>query len=155
MPHVRKSIVAVALTLLAVAPLSAQGSPRSQIDAVNARFMATFNRGDAAGVGQYYATDAVLMPPNAAAVHGRKAISSAWADFGKMGGTSLKLHTTELDAHGDVATEVGTYSLDIKPAKGAVTHDHGKFIVIWKRDPKAGWQLYRDIWNTDVPAATH
>jgi ketosteroid isomerase-like protein len=51
--------------------------------------------------------------------------------------------------------EMGTYSLDIKPPKGAVMHDHGKFIVIWKRDPKAGWQLSRDIWNTDVPAPTH
>jgi ketosteroid isomerase-like protein len=51
--------------------------------------------------------------------------------------------------------EMGTYSLDIKPPKGAVMHDHGKFIVIWKRDPQAGWQLYRDIWNTDVPAPTH
>ena len=155
MPPVRKSIVAVALTLLAAAPLSAQNTPRSQIDAVNSRFMATFNRGDAAGVGQFYATDAVLMPPNAAAVHGRKGISGAWADFGKMGGTNLKLHTTELVAHCDMAHEMGTYSLDIKPAKVAVMHDHGKFIVIWKRDPKAGWQLYRDIWNTDVPAATH
>ena len=153
MPHVRKWIVAVALALLAAAPLTAQGTPRSRIDAVNARFMATFNGGDAAGVGQYYTTDAVLMPPNAEAVHGRKAISSAWADFGKMGGTNLKLHTTELDAHGDMATEMGTYSLDIKPAKGAVAHDHGKFIVIWKRDPKAGWQLHRDIWNSDMPAA--
>ena len=155
MPHVRKSIVVLALAVLAAAPLAAQATPRSRIDAVNARFMATFNRGDAAGVGQFYSTDAVLMPPNAAAVHGRAGISSAWAEFGKMGGTNLKLHTTELVAHGDMAEEMGTYSLDIKPAKGAVAHDHGKFIVIWKRDPKAGWQLHRDIWNSDVPLATH
>lgn len=155
MPHVRKSIVVLAIAVLAAAPLAAQGTPRSRIDAVNARFMATFNSGDAAGVGQYYSTDAVLLPPNSAAVHGRAGISSAWAEFGKMGGTNLKLHTTELTAHGDMADEMGTYSLDIKPAKGAVMHDHGKFIVIWKRDPKAGWQLYRDIWNSDVPLATH
>jgi ketosteroid isomerase-like protein len=155
MPHVRKPIVVLALAVLAAVPLAAQGTPRSQIDAVNARFMATFNRGDGAGVGQFYSTDAVLMPPNSAAVHGRAGISKAWADFGKMGGTNLKLHTTELRAHGDMADEMGTYSLDIKPAKGATMHDHGKFIVIWKHDPKAGWQLYRDIWNTDVPAATH
>ena len=155
MPHVRKSIVVFACSVLAAAPLAAQGTPRSQIDAVNARFMATFNRGDAAGVGQFYSPDAVLMPPNSAAVHGRAGISSAWADFGKMGGTNLKLHTTELVAHGDMAHEMGTYSLDIKPSKGAVMHDHGKFIVIWKHDPRAGWQLYRDIWNTDVPAPTH
>ena len=155
MSHVRKSIVAVALALLPAAPLAAQNAPRAQIDAVNSHFMATFNRGDGAGVAQYYSTDAVLMPPNAAAVHGRSAIGDLWGGFGKAGGTNLKLHTTELVAHGDMAHEMGTYSLDVKPAKGAVMHDHGKFIVIWKRDPKAGWQLYRDIWNSDVPAATH
>jgi ketosteroid isomerase-like protein len=155
MPHVRKSIVVLALSILAAAPLVAQSTPRAQVDAVNSRFMATFNRGDAAGVGQFYSTDGVLMPPNGNAVKGRSAIASAWGGMGKMGGTNLKLHTTELVARGDMAHEMGTYSIDIKPAKGAVMHDHGKFIVIWKRDPNAGWQLYRDIWNSDVPAATH
>jgi ketosteroid isomerase-like protein len=155
MPHVRKSIVVLALSVLAAAPLAAQSTARAQVDAVNSRFMATFNRGDAAGVGQFYSTDGVLMPPNGAAVKGRSAIAKAWGEMGKMGGTNLKLHTTELVAHGDMAHEMGTYSIDIKPAKGAVMHDHGKFIVIWKRDPNAGWQLYRDIWNSDVPAATH
>ena len=155
MPHVRKSIVVVALALFPAVPLAAQNSPRAQIDAVNSHFMATFNKGDAPGVGQFYSTDAVLMPPNGEAVRGRSGIAKAWGEFGKMGGTNLKLHTTELVSHGDMAHEMGTYSLDVKPAKGAVVHDHGKFIVIWKRDPKAGWQLYRDIWNSDVPAATH
>jgi len=155
MPHVRKSVAVCALVLFAAASLAAQGSPRADINSVNARFMATFNRGDAAGVGQFYSTDAVLMPPNSAAVHGRANIGNAWAAFGKAGGTNLKLSTTELVAHGDMAHEMGTYSLDIKPPKAAAVHDHGKFIVIWKRDPKAGWQLYRDIWNTDVPAPTH
>jgi ketosteroid isomerase-like protein len=152
MPHVRKSVVVLALTAFAAAPLLAQNSPRPQIDAANAHFMATFNGGNAAGAGQFYSADAVLMPPNSTAVHGRADIAKAWAEFGKMGGTNLKLHTTELVAHGDMAHEMGTYSLDIKPAKGAVMHDHGKYIVIWKRDPKSGWQLYRDIWNSDVPA---
>jgi len=155
MPHVRKSIVVLALSVLVAAPLAAQGTPRAQIDAVNSRFMATFNRGDASGVGQFYSADAVLMPPNGDAVKGRSAIANAWGGMGKAGGTNLKLHTTELVAHGDMAHEMGTYSIDIKPPKGAVMHDHGKFIVIWKRDSKAGWQLYRDIWNSDVPVAAH
>jgi ketosteroid isomerase-like protein len=151
MSHVRTSVVVLALTVLAAAPLAAQNTPRAQIDAVNARFMATFNRGDAVGAGQFYSTDAVLLPPNSAAVHGRSGIAGAWAAFGKMGGTNLKLSTIELVAHGDMAHEMGNYSLDVKPPKGALVHDHGKYIVIWKRDPKAGWQLYRDIWNSDVP----
>jgi ketosteroid isomerase-like protein len=151
MSRVRKSIVVLVLTLLSAAPLTAQNTPRAQIDTVISHFVSTFNRGTGAGVSRFYASDAVLMPPNAAAVHGRPGIADAWGGMSKMGGTNLKLHTTELVAHGDMAHEMGTYSIDVKPKAGATAHDHGKYIVIWKRDPKAGWQLYRDIWNSDVP----
>ena len=150
----RSALLALcSLGLFGVAPLAAQGSAAAQIGAVNARFMATFNRGDGAGVAQVYATDAMLMPPNGPAVTGRAGISGSWAGATKNGVRNLKLVTTELQTYGDMADEVGTWSLDIKPQSGAMMHDHGKFIVIWKRDPKAGWQLYRDIWNSDVTTA--
>lgn len=136
----------------AAPPLAAQSSA-AQIAAVNARFLATVNRGDGAGVGQLYATDAVVMPPNSKAISGRAGIADFWSGGVKNGVRNVKFSSTELHANGDIAHEVGAYSVDIKPQNGAMMHDHGKYIVIWKRDPKAGWQLYRDIWNSDLPAA--
>ena len=26
----------------------------------------------------------------------------------------------------------------------------GKFVEVWRRTPE-GWQMYRDIWNSDAP----
>jgi ketosteroid isomerase-like protein len=32
------------------------------------------------------------------------------------------------------------------------TADTGQYIVIWK-ETGAGWKVYREIWNSDVPSA--
>ncbi len=45
--------------------------------------------------------------------------------------------------------EQGRYEL--ADADGNVA-DHGKYIVIWKRDGD-DWKLHRDIWNTSTPPA--
>ena len=144
--------VALALTCIATSAAAAQ-TPRAQIEASNAKFTAAVNAKDAAAVGALYANDGMLLPPNAVAIKGREAIAGFWGGMAKNGVHVNKLTTIEASAHGNMAHEVGEYSLDITPATGAVMHDHGKYIVIWKKDGKHGWQLYRDIWNSDVPAA--
>lgn len=69
-----------------------------------------------------------------------------------MGIRNVKLTTLEVELLGRTAAEVGQYEIDVKPASGTAMHDHGKYIVLWKRDAKGEWQLYRDIFNTDVAA---
>ena len=147
-----KPLALLALSLAGVMPLAAQMSARAGIDAANARMMSTFNRGDGFGLGNLYSPDAVLMPPHAPASYGRAAIANYWDGGVKAGVRNLRLNTTEVHPLGDMAHEMGTYSMDIKPPNGAMMHDHGKYAVLWKRDPKAGWQLHRDIWNSDVAA---
>lgn len=144
--------VLFSLTLLVSTTAAAQ-APRQQIEAQNAKFLAAANAKDGAAVGALYATDAMVLAPNAPAIKGREAIAAFWGGMVKNGLKVDKLATTEVVAHGGMAHEMGEYSLQVTPAKGAVIHDHGKYIVIWKRDGKQGWQLYRDIWNSDVPAA--
>ena len=134
------------------AATSAAGSNvRSAIEAVNARYMAMFNAGDASGFAKVYDDDATLMPPNAAALQGQAAIADWWQGGWKVGVRNVKLATTELFPHGNEATEVGTYSLDLQAPDGTVSHDHGKFMVLWKRNAKGEWKWHRDIYNSDVP----
>lgn len=144
--------VLLGLTLLATGTVSAQ-APRQQIEAQNAKFLAAVSAKDAAAVGALYATDAMVLAPNAPAIKGRDAIAAFWGGMAKNGLKVDKLATTEVVARGGMAHEMGEYALQVTPATGAVMRDHGKYIVIWKRDGKHGWQLYRDIWNSDVPAA--
>jgi hypothetical protein len=50
--------------------------------------------------------------------------------------------------HGDSAYEVGKYTLG---GEGGQVMNQGKYIVIWKKQG-GEWKLYRDIWNTSMPA---
>jgi ketosteroid isomerase-like protein len=144
--------VVLTLTLLATSSAAAQ-TPRQQIEAQEAKFTAAVNAKDGTAAGAFYATDAMLLVPNAATIKGREGIGAFWGGMAKDGLKIDKLTTTEVVKHGDMADEVGEYSLQVTPVTGPVMHDHGKYIVIWKHDRKHGWQLYRDIWNSSVPAA--
>ena len=74
----RTVLVIVALVALAGGPAWA-GSAREAIDAANQKFEAVFNKGDAAGVAQLYAEEAVLLPPGELRVDGmRPAIEAHW-----------------------------------------------------------------------------
>jgi ketosteroid isomerase-like protein len=61
---------------------------------------------------------------------------------------AIDLTAAEVEAHGLVASEVGTFVVKVKD--GTVV-DRGKYVVVWK---KVGgqWLLHRDIWNTSQPA---
>jgi ketosteroid isomerase-like protein len=150
------------LSLLALLlPFAAAGAQSTgttaALAAANARYLVAANKGDITAFVNVYSSDATLLPPNAPAVHGRAAIAEYWQGGWKMGVRNLKLTTVEVFPHGNQATEVGTYQLDIQRADGATAaSDHGKYIVLWKRDAKGEWKWFRDIWNSDVappPAA--
>ena len=139
-----------------------EGSPasgmRKMIDEANARAIAAFNSGDIASFAKIYTEDAWLLPPNASALKGRQAITEHWQGGWKMGVRNIKLATLDLRSRGDMAYEVGTYQLDVEPQSGAspgaaTMHDHGKYIVIWKRSAGGEWQWYRDCYNSDVAVA--
>jgi ketosteroid isomerase-like protein len=111
--------------------------------------MAAFGDGDAAGVAALYTTEGQLAPPNSEVVTGTEGIGGFWQAVMDMGLKIGKLETTELEEYGDTAVEQGRYEL--ADAEGNVA-DHGKYLVIWKRDG-GDWKLHRDIWNTSMPPA--
>jgi ketosteroid isomerase-like protein len=129
------------------------GDARSAIEAANAGFTESFNKGDVAAAASIYDADATLLPPNLAAISGQPAIADYWQGGWKAGVRNVKLTTSEVSTHGNEASEVGTYQMEVQSPDGAVVaHDHGKYIVLWKRDAKGQWKWHRDIWNSDVPA---
>ena len=46
--------------------------------------------------------------------------------------------------------ETGTYEMYGDNNK---TLDKGKYVVVWKQE-NGQWKIYRDIWNTSMPAGT-
>ena len=152
-------ILIVPFALVAQAPThrakSASGNVRAQIEAVNKRFVDLFNKGDAEGFAKVYATDAMILPPNAEPIRGRDAITKFWRGGYDAGLRNVVLTTTEVSAMGNTAYEVGTAQLEMRKPDGSLAgKDTGKYIVVWKRDAGGNWQWYRDIWNSNLPSST-
>ena len=137
----RRIILGVALVVGLIAPAAAQ---KAEIDAVNAKWIEFFNKGDFAGIASLYTTDATAFPPGAAMVKGAAAIGTMWKSTAEQVGDP-KLTTMDVKSLGPTAArEIGTYSLKTKgPTPQEAT---GKYLVIWE---KVGddWKLATDIWN--------
>jgi uncharacterized protein (TIGR02246 family) len=120
---------------------------RPHIESANAQFVSAFQRRDATGIANLYTAGAQLLPAHSDFVHGTAAIRTFWQSVIDMGLKGASLETTELEAHGDTAIEVGRYRL---LAAGDAVADQGKYIVVWKHD-NGKWKLHRDIWTTSQP----
>lgn len=153
----RAARLGLVFTCLASGALHAQtratAAARRAIDSINAQVVRAYNAGDLATFIKVYTSDATVLPANREAIHGQAAIAEWWQGGWKMGVRNVKLTTDELEVHGNSASEVGRYELDVQPTSGAAAHDRGKYIVLWKRNAKGQWQWHRDIFNSDLPAA--
>lgn len=117
------------------------------INAANSRFVATFNRGDAAGLAALYTEDGQLLPPNAGLLTGRTAVEGFWQAAMDMGIKKAAIETGEVEDLGGTAIEVSRFKLY---GEGDQELDQGKFIVVWKQ-VDGEWKLHRDIFNSSNP----
>jgi ketosteroid isomerase-like protein len=116
-----------------------------------------FMRAAIAGDGQalvdaFYASDAVLLPPNQPAAEGRENIRRVLQGLMDSGVSSIKLETTVTGTAGDLAYGRGRYTLSMQPPGGAPVTDVGKYVVVYRRQG-ARWRAVADIFNSDQPAA--
>jgi uncharacterized protein (TIGR02246 family) len=125
---------------------AAFGQDKATIDKLNESFMAAFQKGDTAAIGQMYAEDAYLLPSGGEMVRGRAAIQAFWTKAAEGIG-DFKLTTVDVKPLGnDAAREIGTFTLKTKgqpPQEVA-----GKYVVVWQK-VGGDWRLATDIWNTD------
>lgn len=137
----RRNALAFVLLIALATPAFAQ---KARIEAVNAKWMELFNKGDFEGIAQLYTADAVAFPPGSAIVRGRAAIGAMWKGMAAQVGNP-KVTTLEVARLGPAtAREIGTFSLTTKgPSPKEVS---GKYLVVWKR-VRGQWQLAADIWN--------
>jgi uncharacterized protein (TIGR02246 family) len=98
-----------------------------------------------------YTENATFMPPNGGVVEGRAAIRAWFEHFPPM--TEFSLTPVEVDGRGDLAYERGTYALTIAASSGKpAVADHGKYLVIKRRQTDGKWLTSEDIFNSGVPA---
>ena len=122
---------------------------RDMIAAADEKFMNAFNKGDAASIAALYTENGQLLPPNSDIITDKQAIQAFWQGAMDIGIKSAQLKIVEVESQGEVAIEVGHFVL--QGGEGQVL-DQGKYIVIWKQEDGA-WKLWRDIWNSSMPAS--
>ncbi|MFQ5744454.1 MAG: YybH family protein [Acidobacteriota bacterium] len=148
--HTRWTIVGwVLLVALTAFPASAADDVRSAIEAANKKWEAAASRSDGAGVAALYTAHGELLPAQSDFVRGTQAIGRFWQAVFDSGIKGASLSTVEVEGCGHTAYETGTYEL--RDADGKAL-DHGKYVVVWKREGDA-WKLHRDIWTTSIVPA--
>jgi ketosteroid isomerase-like protein len=118
------------------------------IAATDEKFTAAFNRGDAAGVAKLYTEQGQVLLSNFDVITGRLGIQMIWQGTMLMGNKGMVLEIIEVEEHGEIAYEVGKYTL---LTKGGKVTDMGKYIAIWKQE-EGEWKLHRDMINSNKPA---
>lgn len=131
-----------------------EAAARQAIGAANTQWEEAYSSGDLAAQVGLYAEDGTLMPPNMETAQGRAAIQQVFEGARQMGVTAFDLETVELQVAGDFAYEVGRYTAYAQPegAPEPVAVDNGKYIVVWKQQADGSWKLFRDIYNSSMPA---
>ena len=133
---------------LAIAFVSMLGVPaftqQADIEAVNAKWIELFNKGDFAGVASLYTEDATAFPPGSPMAKGRAAIEAMWKKMAEQV-SDPKITTLDVKSLGpSAAREIGTFSLK---TKGASPRElSGKYLVVWEKIG-SDWKLAADIWN--------
>jgi len=123
----------------------------STIRGLSQDFGMNFNTGNYDQVGALFASDGSFMAPHHEAAVGPKAIERKLREFGEAGYQDLRLETTRVDHSGDMAMEVGRYSLSVVQETGAQITDRGKYLKVWRR--LGAWRIVADCWSSNLPAS--
>ena len=126
---------------------------KKTVDEYNSASTQAMMNGSTDAIMPYYTEDAMSFSPNKPAVKGRAAIKTEMDNMMKSGMkvTSAVFMTTELNAAGKMAHEIGTYTMGVDvPGMGSMK-DAGKYVVIWTEQPDKSWKIHAEIWNSDMP----
>ena len=136
-------------------PVGGSGSPMdvgSTIRGLTQDFSMNFNTGNYDQVGALFASDGLFMVPHNESVVGPKPIERKLREFGESGYQDLRLETIRVDCSGDIAMEIGRYSVSIVGQDAATTADRGKYLKVWRR--LGAWRIVADCWSSNLPASS-
>ena len=114
-------------------------------------FCTAFNTGNYDHVAALFGSDGIFMAPGNEPVQGPHAIERKFREFGDHGYQDLRLETTRVDCSGDMAIEVGRYTVALRHQNGALTQDRGKYLTVWRR--LGAWLIVGDCWSSNLPKA--
>src|SRR5215472_17526178 len=115
-------------------------------------FATSFNTGNYDQAASMFSQDGTLMAPHYEGVSGQKPVEQLLRRLGEAGYCNLRMETTRVEHSGDMAMELGLFSVALQ--KNAVTalRDAAKSAGVWRR--LAVWMLLAACWTRN-PVAAH
>lgn len=145
---------ALILVIAAASCATVAVNPATEEAAIRAR-SAEWNRAVTArnvdAVVAFHTPDAVAMMPNMASATGHAAIRENWQGAFALPNLALNWQPTRITVaqSGDVATEVGTYTMSFDAPQGRV-NDAGSYTTVW-RNVDGDWMVASDIVTSSQP----
>ena len=115
-------------------------------------FATSFNTGNYDQAASLFATDGVLMAPQYEGAYGQKSVERLLRQLGDAGVSDLRLETTRVDHSGDMAMELGRFSVTVRKADGSALTERGKYVKVWRR--LGAWLILADCWSRTSEMAT-
>jgi|SRR5580692_2845334 uncharacterized protein (TIGR02246 family) len=112
-------------------------------------FVTSFNTGNYDQVAALFAQDGAFMAPHHDPAYGPKAVERLLRQFAESGYEDLRLETIRVEASGDLAMEIGRYSVGIRKPDGTIIADRGKYVKAWRR--LGAWLIMADCWSSNLP----
>ena len=123
----------------------------SQLRGLTQDFTTSFNTGNYDQAAGMFAADGVLMAPHHEAAYGQKVVERLLHQLSDAGYGDLRLETTRVDHSGDMAMELGRFSVVVRQANGTIVSERGKYVKVWRR--LGAWLIIADCWSRNPPIA--
>ena len=151
-------LVVLLTAAFACKPADTSSTAMQAIEAANAQWPRLTSTGHSDSIAEFYAADAVVMPPNMATIKGKEAIRAFFATMNTADPKpTITLHSEAVHGAGELAMERGRwhwgFPAGAKLPPGMPAVDSGKYVVHWMQQ-NGKWLMVDDIWNSDTPLPT-
>lgn len=97
----------------------------------------------------FWADDAVMMPPGLPALRGKAAIRQYVEAAGKLPGFQIRWEPESafVSQSGDLAYMFERNVTTVNDPQGNPVTTHGKVVTVWRKDADGSWRNVVDMWN--------
>jgi uncharacterized protein (TIGR02246 family) len=112
-------------------------------------FVTSFNTGNYDQVAALFTQDGAFMAPHHDPAYGPKAVERLLRECAEAGYEDLRLETVRVEASGELAIEIGRYTVAVRQSDGTILADRGKYLKAWRR--LGAWLIVADCWSSNLP----
>ena len=111
--------------------------------------------GDLEASMDFWADDAVMLPPDLPVLSGKAAIREYVSSMASIPGfrISWEPESAQISRHGDMAFLIERNVIEMDGENGEKIVTHGKVVTVWRKESNGEWKNVVDMWNAAPPSS--